>query len=158
MVPVAAQARLAGAGSRPSPPVLGQGVTLWLHLKWQHLMSPFLAGPWCQGQAVHQPRAGVACRTRLRESHCVPLLLAGHRHAPECGTCPCLHLLLLPSLLVQLWFCLLIYSHTSMGCLLRCLNRKLPIICYGMSGCKSHIEDLPGLLTFTLVIMSMKKG
>lgn len=122
-------------------------------------MFPFLAGPSCWARAVHWPRAGGVCRTGLWESHCVPMLLAGHSHTPGHGTCP------LPSppaasqsLLVQLWFCLWIYSHSPRGGLLGCLNRKLPTVCHGMSGCKSHMEGLSGLFTFTLVIMSVKRG
>lgn len=64
------------------------------------------------------------------------------------------------SLLVQLCFCFWTYFLVQWA-VLGCLNSKLLSIRYGMSGCNlmssTHVEDLPGLFTFNLFVISVKK-
>lgn len=80
-----------------------------------------------------------------------------HRTCPPSFSSHCLISGPQRSLLVKLWFCFWIYFLVPWA-VLGHLNSKLSAIRYGMSGCKTHVEELPGLFTFNLLVISVKKG
>lgn len=55
-----------------------------------------------------------------------------------------------------LCFCFWIYFLVQS--ILGCLKSKLSSIRDGMSGYTTHVDDLPGLFTFNLSVISVKKG
>lgn len=96
MVLVAAQPRLASTSTRSSPPVLAQGVTLWLQPEKAITNVSFPGRSFVPGKgcAPAQHRCGMQERAvRATMSHCCWLDTAMLQGV---GPARCLHLLLLP--------------------------------------------------------------